>query len=83
MSPNDYAFKFDEFGNTKAILVYNRGFGLFGNSFTCKGTAYNEEERNQLDLDASVPPSVRTLSAQVANSVNKVNAKESDIEKFI
>jgi malate dehydrogenase (oxaloacetate-decarboxylating) len=83
MPRNDLGFKFDDYGNTEAILVYNRGFGLFGNSFTCKGTAYTQEERDQLDLDASVPPSVRTLSAQVANSVNKVNAKENDIEKFI
>nr|MBF0223183.1 NAD-dependent malic enzyme [Desulfobulbaceae bacterium] len=83
MPRDDYGFKFDDYGNTEAILVYNRGFGLFGNCYTCKGTAYTEEERNQLDLNASVPPSVRTLATQVRNSVNKVNAKESDVEKFI
>ena len=83
MPQNDLGFKYDEYGNTEAILVYKRGFGLFGNSFTCKGTAFSQKEREQLDLDASVPPSVRSLSAQVVNSVNKVNAKDNDIEKFI
>lgn len=83
MPRDDYAFKFDNYGNTESILVYNRGFGLFGNSFTCKGTAFSQEERDQLDLDASAPPSVRSLAAQVTNSLAKVNAKDSDIEKFI
>ncbi len=83
MLQQNYGFTFDEYGNTKAILVYQRGFGVFGNSYTCKGNAYTQEERNTLETEGSAPPSIRTLEQQVANSVQKVNAKESDIEKFI
>lgn len=80
---HDYGFTFDEYGNSKNILVYQRGFDVFGNSYTCKGTAFTQEERDALEVDGSVPPSIRTLKQQVANSVQKVNAKTSDIEKFI
>ncbi|MDD5757943.1 MAG: NAD-dependent malic enzyme [Desulfobulbaceae bacterium] len=83
MLQQNYGFSYDEYGNTKAILVYQRGFGVFGNSYTCKGNAYTQEERNTLEVDGSAPPTVRTLEQQVANSTQKVNAKESDIEKFI
>jgi len=83
MLQQNYGFTYDEYGNTKAILVYQRGFGVFGNSYTCKGNAYTQEERNTLEVEGSAPPSIRTLEQQVANSVQKVNAKESDIEKFI
>lgn len=80
---NNYEFTFDEYGNSKNILVYQRGFDVFGNSYTCKGTAFTQEERNSLDVDGSAPPSIRTLEQQIANSVQKVNSKTSDIEKFI
>ena len=83
MPQNNYGFLYDDYGNTHAILVYQRGFGVFGNSYTCKGTAYTQEERDSLEVEGSAPPSIRTLEQQVANSVQKVNAKESDIEKFI
>ncbi len=83
MPQHNYGFAYDEYGNTKAILVYQRGFGVFGNSYTCKGTAFTQDERESLDVDGSAPPTIRTLEEQIANSVQKVNAKESDIEKFI
>ena len=83
MLQHDYGFKFDNFGNTESILVYQRGFSLFGNSYTCRGTAFTQEERDQLGLNASVPPAIRTIGDQVANSVVKVNEKQDDIEKFI
>lgn len=83
MSQHNYGFSYDEYGNTKAISVFQRGFDLFGNSYTCKGTAFTQEERDALEVDGSAPPSVRTLEQQISNSVKKVNAKTSDIEKFI
>lgn len=83
MLQHNYGFTYDKYGNTKAILVYQRGFGVFGNSYTCKGTAFTREERETLEVDGSAPPTVRTLEQQIANSVQKVNAMESDIDKFI
>jgi malate dehydrogenase (oxaloacetate-decarboxylating) len=83
MLHHDFAFTFDDYGNTKAIQVYQRGFDVFGNSYTGKGTAFTPEERDALEVDGSVPPTVRTLEQQIMNSVQKVNSKESDIEKFI
>jgi malate dehydrogenase (oxaloacetate-decarboxylating) len=83
MLQQNYGFTYDEYGNTKAILVYQRGFGVFGNSYTCKGNAYTQEERGTLEVEGSAPPSIRTLEQQVVNSTKKVMAKESDIEKFI
>ncbi len=83
MLQQNYGFTYDDYGNTKAILVYQRGFGVFGNSYTCKGNAYTQEERSTLEVEGSAPPSIRTLEQQVVNSIQKVNAKESDIEKFI
>lgn len=82
-SQHNYGFTYDEYGNTKAILVYQRGFDVFGNSYTCKGTAFTQEERDSLEVDGSTPPSIRTMEQQIANSVQKVNDKTSDIEKYI
>lgn len=83
MLQHNYGFAYDEYGNTKTILVYQRGFGVFGNSYTCKGTAFTQEERDTLEVDGSAPPTVRTLEQQIKNSVQKVNCKENDTEKFI
>jgi len=76
-------FKYDEYGNTSEIYVYTSGSGLHGNSFINKGTAFTWDERLRLGLVAMLPPSVRTLEEQVANSRVKVHNKESDIERFI
>lgn len=83
MLHHDFAFSYDDFGNTKAIQVFQRGFDVFGNSYTSKGTAFTREERESLEVDGSVPPTVRTLDQQIMNSVRKVNAMESDIDQFV
>ncbi len=83
MTENQYGFKFDEFGNTREILVYSSGPSLQSVSYVNKGTAFTESERRRLGLEASLPPSVRTLGVQVENSKVKVEVKRTDIEKFI
>ena len=83
MSENQYGFKYDEFGNTKEILVYGSGPALHSSSYVNKGTAFTETERTRLGLEAALPPAVRHLDDQVENSKAKVDSKESDIEKFI
>jgi malate dehydrogenase (oxaloacetate-decarboxylating) len=53
------------------------------NNFLNKGTAFSEQERSDLGLSGSLPPSVRPLEKQVLDSARKVRNKDSDIEKFI
>jgi len=83
MSENSAQFKFDEYGNTREIYVYTSGSEVHGNAFINKGTAFTRDERLRLGMTAMLPPAVRGLEDQVANSRNKVLNKDSDIERFI
>jgi len=83
MSENSAMFKYDEYGNTREIYVYDSGSGIHANSFINKGTAFTFEERKRLGLVAMLPPATRTLEHQVENSRVKVENKENDIERFI
>lgn len=83
MSENQYGFKYDEYGNTREILVYSSGSTINSISFVNKGTAFTLSERKRMGLEASLPPAVRSLEHQVENSKIKVNSKEQPIEKFI
>ncbi|MCK4838789.1 MAG: NAD-dependent malic enzyme [Desulfobulbaceae bacterium] len=83
MSQNTYGLRYDEFGKTSEILVYSRGTRVMANNFLNKGTAFSEQERVDLGLSGSLPPSVRPLEKQVLDSARKVQDKDSDIEKFI
>jgi malate dehydrogenase (oxaloacetate-decarboxylating) len=83
MSENLYGFKYDEYGNTREILVYSSGATVNNISFVNKGTAFTLSERKRMGLEASLPPAVRSLEHQVENSGIKVESKEKPIEKFI
>ncbi|MFZ5766866.1 MAG: NAD-dependent malic enzyme [Thermodesulfobacteriota bacterium] len=78
-----YAFRYGPYGNTEAIVVHRPGLALQYCNFINKGTAFSEEERRRLGLDGTLPPSPRPLAMQVANSLEKVRDKESDIERYI
>ena len=79
----EYDFAYDDFGNTREIKVHTRGSGVYGNNYVNKGTAFSDEERLGLGIDGTLPPAVRPLGQQVKNSLQKVFAKESDIERYI
>lgn len=83
MSGSLYRFKYDEYGNTREIIVYASGSSARSCSYVNKGTAFRHEERNLLDLDATLPPGIRDLQGQVESSRLKVKDKVDDIEKFI
>ena len=83
MSASLYRFKYDEYGNTREIIVYASGASARSCSYINKGTAFSLEERKALGLDATLPPGLRNLEEQVENSRVKVNEKVDDIEKFI
>ncbi len=83
MSENSAMFKYDEYGNTREIYVYDSGSAIHSNAFINKGTAFSIDERRRLGLTAMLPPAVRSLENQVANSRVKVRNKATDIERFI
>lgn len=83
MSANLYRFKYDEYGNTREVIVYASGSSARSCRYVNKGTAFSLEERKLLDLDAMLPPGVRTLNDQVESSREKEAEKKDDIEKFI
>jgi malate dehydrogenase (oxaloacetate-decarboxylating) len=83
MSTNLYRFKYDEYGNTREIIVYASGAAARSCSYINKGTAFSLEERKSLGLEATLPPGLRNLEEQVENSRLKMNEKVDDIEKFI
>ncbi len=83
MSENQYGFRYDEYGNTKEIVVYVSGVAATMLSFVNKGTAFNENERKLLGLQAALPPGIRSLENQVYNSTRIVNGKSDDLEKYI
>ncbi len=83
MSTNLYRFKYDEYGNTREIVVYASGSAARSCSYINKGTAFSHEERKALGLEASLPPGVRNLEEQVESSRSKMHEKVDDIEKFI
>lgn len=83
MSASLYRFKYDEFGNTREIVVYASGDSARSCSYINKGTAFSRNEREQLALQATLPPGVRDLQGQVESSQEKVADKVDDIEKFI
>ena len=83
MSENQYGFRYDEYGNTKEIVVYVSGVAAFTLSYVNRGTAFSEKERTLLGLQAALPPGIRSLENQVFNSTRIVNGKTDDLEKYI
>lgn len=83
MSKIQYKFKYDEYGNTREIIVYGSGSAATSISFVNKGTAFNEEERRKLGLQGSLPPGIRNIDDQIENTRRIVDEKIDDIERFI
>jgi len=83
MEINHYEFKYGEFGETLGVHINLRGFDVLRFNNISKGTAFTIDERRKLKLSGFLPPRVKTLEDQVKSSLDIVDQKESDIEKFI
>lgn len=83
MPTNSYQFKYDKFGKTSEILIYTRGLAVMDNSYTNKGTAFEEQERQRLGLIGMLPPGIRNVQQQVRKNLEVFEKKNSDIEKYI
>jgi malate dehydrogenase (oxaloacetate-decarboxylating) len=76
-------FQYDDYGNTCALEVHERGEAVYRNNYASKGTAFTEEEKEEFGLEGAIPPSVRSLEQQVRNSLIKIDSKDTDLERFI
>ncbi|MCK5837206.1 MAG: NAD-dependent malic enzyme, partial [Desulfobacula sp.] len=83
MEINHYEFKYGEFGETIGAHINLRGFDVLRYNYICKGTAFTIDERRKLKLSGFLPPRIKTLEDQVKSSLDIVEKKASDIEKFI
>ncbi len=60
-----------------------RGINLLQNPAYNKGTAFTEEERNQLGLRGLLPPRVHTQAEQVIRVMENFRKKPTDLERYI
>ena len=58
-----------------------RGHQILNDSFKNKGTAFTQEERQELGLVGLLPPYVQTLEEQAAQTYAHMHQKGSDLEK--
>ncbi|MGV1098542.1 NAD-dependent malic enzyme [Thiovibrio sp. JS02] len=83
MPAHSYQFCYDLYGNTSRMEVLTRWLGVYENQFTNKGTAFTQAEREELQLEGTLPASVRTLAQQIDNSREVLEKKSTDLEKFV
>ena len=58
-----------------------RGHDILNNAFKNKGTAFTQEERQELGLVGLLPPYVQTLEEQAAQTYAHMHQKANDLEK--
>ena len=58
-----------------------RGHDILNNPFKNKGTAFSQEERQELGLVGLLPPYVQTLEEQAAQTYAHMHQKANDLEK--
>jgi malate dehydrogenase (oxaloacetate-decarboxylating) len=83
MEINHYEFEYGEYGQTTGVTINLRGFDILRYNNISKGTAFSIEERHKLKLSGYLPPRVKSLEEQVTSSLDILDEKENDIEKFI
>ena len=69
-------------GNDDAIETDLSGHELLACPLLNKGTAFTEEERDQLGLHGLLPPHVGTLEQQVERRLRALRACDNDLERY-
>jgi malate dehydrogenase (oxaloacetate-decarboxylating) len=82
-APLSFSIRIDPATGQQYMAVSQKGRSLLLNSFTNKGTAFTQRERDELDLCGLVPPAVCTIHQQMDRSYGNFKAKTSNLEKFI
>ncbi|MCD4744175.1 MAG: NAD-dependent malic enzyme [Desulfobacteraceae bacterium] len=83
MKNTNYDFNHGEFGDTTGIAINVKGPDILRYNYISKGTAFSEGEREQLKLTGYLPPRIKSLEEQVESSLNIIDNKKNDIERFI
>jgi malic enzyme len=65
------------------IVTSKRGFWLLKNPSTNKDLAFSQEERDQLGLNALLPPRIRDIEEQVELEMEHISVKTGELEKYI
>ncbi len=65
------------------LSKFPKGIDLLRDSILNKGTAFTEEEREELGLRGLLPPRVHTQEAQIMRVLGNIRRKETDLEKYI
>jgi malic enzyme len=60
-----------------------KGSALLANPFTNKGTAFTQQEREDLDLEGLLPPRVLSIEEQLDRTYESFAGKATPLEKFI
>jgi malate dehydrogenase (oxaloacetate-decarboxylating) len=79
----DFSIKVDPATGQRYMAVAQKGKALLLDARTNKGTAFTQRERDELDLHGLLPPAVCTMKQQLIRSCENLQAKGSNLEKFI
>ncbi|MCP3898584.1 MAG: NAD-dependent malic enzyme [Desulfobacteraceae bacterium] len=83
MKNRNYDINYGNFAETTGITINITGPDILRYNFINKGTAFAENERNHLKLTGYLPPRIKTLEDQVKASLEIIEDKKNDIERFI
>ncbi|MCK5542032.1 MAG: NAD-dependent malic enzyme [Desulfobacterales bacterium] len=79
----NYDFNYGNFGETTGIDINITGPDILRYNYINKGTAFTEDELDKLKLIGYLPPRIKTLEEQIQSSLNIIDNKNNDIERFI
>ncbi|MCD4678304.1 MAG: NAD-dependent malic enzyme, partial [Desulfobacula sp.] len=83
MEIKHYEFKYGEYGETLGVQINLRGFDVLRFNNINKDTGFTIDERHKLKLNGFLPPRVKTIENQLQASLDIIEKKVNDIEKFI
>ncbi len=83
MEIKHYEFKYGEYGETLGVQINLRGFDVLRFNNINKDTGFTIDERHKLKLNGFLPPRVKTIEDQLQASLDIIEKKVNDIEKFI